>query len=397
VLVADQHSRTVPKSRFQSKCMKIYDVTRSISVGTPSYPGDPPTAIARVADVARGDPFTLSSVSISSHAGTHVDAPCHVMPHGGAVDGLDLDAMIGRALVVGIHDGPEVTAHALERADISPETRRLLLKTRRGQQGDAFLTPDAARWIVDRDIRLVGIDTLSVDPPGSLSLGAHRSLLEAGVVVIEGLELAAVPPGEHTLVCLPLKLEGCDGAPARVVLLDRVSLMSEETPWVEQARRLVAYHQEALDFVSRVGQQLPVSAADAALVGRLWLEADGLDNLVCALLDEMNTGLLEGKGALDATRGASLGPSASSEEAVFYDCVWALLWGDGRGVSVNLAVNSGSRDYEVSVRSIQAKEVQRIGFPVAEAELKGALIDAYVAEVTDTKTSVTSAGVSPPS
>lgn len=366
--------------------MKIYDATRPISKDTPVYPGDPPTTIARLADVAMGDPFTLSSVCISSHAGTHVDAPCHVLPHGGAVEELPLDAMIGRALVVSINDGPAVTALVLERAGIPPDTRSLLLKTGQGQHGDAFLTPDAARWIVDRGIRLVGIDTLSVDPPDSLSLDAHRSLLEAGVVIVEGLELTAAPPGEHTLVCLPLGLKGCDGAPARVVLLDSVSQMREEPPWLERARRLVAYHQEALDFVRRVGQQLPVGATDAGMVARLWLEAEELDNLVCALLDEMNTGLLEGKGELDATRGASLRPSASGEESVFYDCVWSLLWGDGRGISVNLAVNSRSGDYEASVRSVEARKVQRIGFPIAEAELKDTLIDAYVAEVTTTKT-----------
>ncbi len=172
-------------------------------------------------DAASGDPCTLSELSMSAHAGTHVDAPRHLFPAGKTLDALPLETFLGEARVVEL-PGPEVTAEALEAARIPPDTHRLLLKTRADSQSpvSSYLTEDAARWIAPRGARLVGIDSISVDPEGSADLTAHRVLLGAGVAIIEGLDLSGVNPGLYLLACLPLKLRDADGAPARAVLIE---------------------------------------------------------------------------------------------------------------------------------------------------------------------------------
>ena len=158
--------------------------------------------------------------------------------------------------------------------------------------------------------------------------------------------------------------------------------MSEEISWIERAKKLVEYHEEAQDFVRRVGKQLPTGPSDALAVSELWVEADRLDDMICSLLDEMNTGLVDGNAKLDTTRGASVRPASFEEEAVFYECSWALQWGDSRGVLVNLAVEPGARSYEVNVHAIKSEETRSIRYPVTEPDLKEGLINAYVIETT---------------
>ncbi len=176
-------------------------------------------------DVANGDPYTLSELSLSAHAGTHVDAPRHLFPAGKTLDALPLETFVGEARVVELR-GPAVTAEALEAARIPLDTSRLLLKTRADNQSpSSYLTEDAARWIARRGARLVGIDSISVDPEGSEDLPAHRILLGADIAIIEGLDLSAVNPGPYILACLPLKLRDADGAPARVVLIEDFTLL----------------------------------------------------------------------------------------------------------------------------------------------------------------------------
>ena len=136
------------------------------------------------------------------------------------MDEIPLDTMVGSAFVLLVDDFDEVTAEALESAGIPSGTRRLLLKTKPRQSSEAFLSADAARWIVDRGIGLLGMDVLSIDAAKSQALEAHHILLDADVIVVEGLDLSAVSQGEYMLICLPLKLSDCDGAPARVVLLE---------------------------------------------------------------------------------------------------------------------------------------------------------------------------------
>ena len=204
------------------------DVSIPIRTGMPAYPGDPPVAMPRVASLAAGDAFDVTHLSLSTHTGTHVDAPSHFIAGAAGVEGLDIDALIGRAFVA---DATRATSHldaaALETLSIPAGCERLLLKTPNSRlwawpqfEPDFIaLTADGAEWIVDHGARLVGIDYLSIAPFADPA-PVHRRLLAAGVVIVEGLDLRAVTPGERTLICLPLSIPGADGAPARVLLGD---------------------------------------------------------------------------------------------------------------------------------------------------------------------------------
>lgn len=190
--------------------MRIIDITLPLGPDTPVYPGDPPVEVTRLREAGAGDQYALSRLTLGSHSGTHVDPPAHFLPGGATVDALPLAPLLGPALVVDVAVGRPVLAQ-----DLAPylPAERLLLRT-----GGMPLTPAAARAVVAAGVRLVGVDGLSVAPaeaPGEV----HRILLEAGVVIVEGLALAAVAPGAYTLVCLPLKVQGGDGAPARAVLI----------------------------------------------------------------------------------------------------------------------------------------------------------------------------------
>jgi arylformamidase len=204
--------------------MRIYDVTRPISPTMPVWPGDPPIVLERVASVERGDRLNLSCMACTVHVGTHVDAPIHFVAGGTDVTSLPLDVLIGLARVVELPDVNAITAESLARFDLNG-VKRLLFKTRNGQlRQDEFdadfvaLTLDAAQWVIEHGVRLVGMDYLSVEPFGGDG-AVHRALLSAGVIIVEGLDLRDVPPGDYELHCLPLKLVGSDGAPARVVLI----------------------------------------------------------------------------------------------------------------------------------------------------------------------------------
>lgn len=205
--------------------MKIFDVTRSIHHAMPVYEGDPEVSIEPWLAIACGAPVNVSRLVMGSHAGTHVDAPAHLREGGLGVDRLPLDALIGPARVFELVASAQIDAASLQGVDLTSH-RRVLFKTRAIDRGleeasppaIAGLTEDAARILVGSGVRLVGVDALSVDPLHSPSLPAHHALLEAGVIILEGLDLSAVPPGDYELLCLPLKIQRGDGAPARVVL-----------------------------------------------------------------------------------------------------------------------------------------------------------------------------------
>ena len=160
------------------------------------------------------------------------------------------------------------------------------------------------------------------------------------------------------------------------------STLVDDLSWLERARRLVDYHQEALEFIGRAGQQIPANPTHALAVGRLWLEADGIDDRVCTLLDELNSGLLGGNGELDTTRGVAMRPSQLGEEGVFYSCSWSLLWGGGRGVSLDLSIEPRSGTFEALVRSVRGVDSTSVRFPFSDSDLKEALVSAYVVEAT---------------
>jgi len=208
---------------------KIIDVTVPLSTDVPVFPGDPPFQMDFTHRIADGQAYNAARVSLGVHFGTHVDAPYHLLADGSTVDQLPLEILMGKARVVEIASRSKIERADLEALDLRDDLR-LLVKTRMSGQlrGGAFvedfvyLTPDAALYLVHAGIKLVGIDYLSVEEPGSQDLPAHHALLEAGVVIVEGLDLSAVEPGEYDMTCLPLRIVGADGSPARVVLRTRL-------------------------------------------------------------------------------------------------------------------------------------------------------------------------------
>jgi arylformamidase len=204
--------------------MRIYDVTRPISPAMPVWPGDPPVTLERVRSMDDGERNNLSNMAGSVHIGTHVDAPLHFVAGAADVSSLPLETLIGPARVLELPDVDAITAESLSRFDPTG-VKRVLFKTRNGQlrqdefdTGFVALALDAAQWVVEHGVQLVGVDYLSVERFGGDG-SVHRTLLRAGVIVVEGLDLREVPPGDYALACLPLKLVGSEGAPARVVLV----------------------------------------------------------------------------------------------------------------------------------------------------------------------------------
>ena len=209
--------------------MQVWDISVSVSATLPVWPGDPPILLERYMAISAGDVANVSHLACSVHVGTHVDAPIHFVDGSSAVENLPLDILIGPTAVVELLDVDAITADCLEALALPSNMTRLLFKTRNSElwadpRHDFYpdfvaLTPDAANWVVRRGIRLLGVDYLSVQRFHDPEPTTHRILLGAGVVIVEGLDLSAVRPGTYQLLCLPLKLVGSDGAPARAVLI----------------------------------------------------------------------------------------------------------------------------------------------------------------------------------
>jgi arylformamidase len=206
----------------------VHDITPPVSEGMPVWPGDPSPRQRWLQRLQNGDPSDLSEWLLGSHTGAHVDAPSHFVPDGLDVNQLPLATLVGPCRVLDLTSAAAaMTARDLAAVEL-PE--RVLLKTTNSlsswwnqpfRTDYVGLSLDAARHLVDRGVRLVGADYLSVEPYASVEAGApvHQLLLRAGVVILEGLVLTDVPAGEYLLVALPLRLAGSEAAPARVVLL----------------------------------------------------------------------------------------------------------------------------------------------------------------------------------
>jgi arylformamidase len=217
------------KLEFHSIENMIYDISLPISESLVVWPGDPPVRITQPSHLDRGDNATLSRLQMGAHTGTHVDAPAHFIAGGSGVDRLDLDTLVGPALVVEALEPDVLTVAVLESLSIPLGTERVLFHTRNSklwaqEQPDfdttfVAITEAGAQWLIDRGVRLVGIDYLSV-APYSTTAPTHRAFLRAGVVLLEGLNLSDIVPGTYQLVCLPLKIVGADGAPARAILIE---------------------------------------------------------------------------------------------------------------------------------------------------------------------------------
>jgi len=207
--------------------MKYYDITLPISDSLVLWPGDPPIQITQPSNIERGDTATITRISMGAHTGTHVDAPLHFVSGGGSVDTLSLNTLIGDAVVIDATGHSELSATVLKNFKIPLGAKRILFKTEnsghwaRGES--AFFTDyvaisnDGALWLIEHGCTLVGIDYLSIAPFHD-TISTHKTFLNAGVIVVEGLDLSSIESGNYHMICLPLKLEDGEGAPARVVL-----------------------------------------------------------------------------------------------------------------------------------------------------------------------------------
>jgi arylformamidase len=208
---------------------KIIDVTAPLSPRLPTFPGDPPFELVPTHRIADGEPYNVTRLVMGSHSGTHVDAPYHFLADGATVDQLPLEILIGKARVVELTVASRIRRDDLEDLDLRDDIR-VLMKTRMSgqlqkpefQPDFVHLDADAASYLVQAGIKLVGVDYLSVERYPSRDYAAHHALLAAGVVIVEGLDLSEAEAGEYDMTCLPLRVAGGDGAPARVVLRKRM-------------------------------------------------------------------------------------------------------------------------------------------------------------------------------
>jgi arylformamidase len=210
--------------------MDVIDVSLTIGPDLLVWPGDPPVDVTPRSEIAKGDPANVSEIRMGTHTGTHVDPPNHFVEGAPGIDSVSLDVLVGETVVVDArHLDRPIQQTDMEKLSIREGAERVLLRTanselwrrERVEFPDVYacLTPEAARWVVDRGIKLIGVDFLSVEQKGAEGHPTHHTLLKNGVVIIEGLNLGDVEPGEYTLACLPLRIKDGDGGPARAVLL----------------------------------------------------------------------------------------------------------------------------------------------------------------------------------
>lgn len=208
---------------------KFIDVTLPLSAEIPTFPGDPRFQMEFTHRLDQGEKYNVGRLSLGTHAGTHVDAPFHFLETGAKVDELPLEILIGKVRVIAVPARDAVEREHLEELDLRDDLR-ILIKTRNSgqlrqpafQEDFVYLSPEAATYLVQVGIKLVGWDYLSVEKYGSQDYATHHTLLAAGVIIVEGLDLSQVDPGEYEMVCLPLRIAGADGSPARVILKPRL-------------------------------------------------------------------------------------------------------------------------------------------------------------------------------
>lgn len=206
---------------------RIYDISVPIRSGGLVYPGNHEIDITLQQAIAKGAGANVSSIKFGSHTGTHADAARHFFDDGQTVDKIPLERLIGPAVLVSFADDVRAVGAAELREHDLKGQKRILLRTRNSAllsqrqfvNDYTYLAPDGAQYLVDNGVELVGIDYLSIEQFHSGHHKTHRILLGRSVVILEGLDLSVPAPGEYELICLPLRIEGCDGAPARAVLI----------------------------------------------------------------------------------------------------------------------------------------------------------------------------------
>jgi arylformamidase len=208
---------------------RLYDISVPIRSGGLIYPGNPDISVEPQQSISSGAGANVSRVTFGTHTATHVDAAKHFIDDGQTVDAIPLGKLVGPALVIAFDDSvTSITARALASHDLRGHTR-ILLRTRNSRllhdaefhRDYTYLAPDGADLLVANGVELVGIDYLSIEQFRSGHHLTHRTLLEREIVIVEGLDLSRPPPGEYELCCLPLLLDGADGAPARAILIER--------------------------------------------------------------------------------------------------------------------------------------------------------------------------------
>lgn len=202
------------------------DASVPISDGMVHWPGDPAVKIKHLSDMDQGDDYTVSHISMMVHTGTHMDAPLHFTKSKTGMDKMPLDATVGKARVIEIHSKDYITPEELRPQRIR-KGERILFKTRNSKSkwdrkpfNKKFipLSIDAARFLAERKIKTLGVDYLSIGEYDGNVVEVHRTILKAGIWVIEGLDLSKIEPGDYEMICLPLKIVKSDGAPARAIL-----------------------------------------------------------------------------------------------------------------------------------------------------------------------------------
>ncbi len=205
------------------------DISVPLKHNMVTWPGDPPVKIRKMLDLKQGDPCTVRMLSFGSHTGTHMDAPGHFLKHAASLDGLPFDVVIGPARVIAVKNKISITSEELAPHKIR-RGERILFKTinscrcwtRAAFVKDfVYISEPAAHMLAKLKVKLVGVDYLSVGGFKADGVAIHRTLLKAGIWIIEGLNLSKARPGNHDMLCLPLKLHDGDGAPARVILRSR--------------------------------------------------------------------------------------------------------------------------------------------------------------------------------
>src|SRR3954463_13682653 len=208
---------------------RIHDISVSLRTGGVVYPGNPAISITAQQAISQGAGENVSRLDLGSHSGTHVDAPKHFFDDGAGVDALPLDVLMGPARLIAMDDAVKSVGEAELRAHDLRGVTRLLIRTRNSawlSSGSSefrpdytFVAPDGAAYLVSLGVRLVGVDYLSIEQFHSGHHRTHKTLLSRGVVIVEGLDLSEPSAGEYELYCLPVLLDGVDGAPARAVIV----------------------------------------------------------------------------------------------------------------------------------------------------------------------------------
>jgi len=205
----------------------IYDVTVPITNTMPVWPSDPPVQLTPKSHMSRDNTHTvrLTHIEMGSHTGTHIDAPWHFVPNGRRLNEIPIETLVGPATVFAINQRSSIARADVEQLSLDG-VERVLFKTDNSQhwsdgkfyENFVYLEPEAAQVLVDRGVKLVGIDYLSIDKFKSEKHPSHFVLLERNVVIVEGLNLSRVTPGPYRMTALPLNLQDADGAPTRVIL-----------------------------------------------------------------------------------------------------------------------------------------------------------------------------------